>query len=564
MKKVLALTVCAAGALHAAANMSIGVYRTTPGKSVTVPVYLSVYAAPNSNEGGMCGFQFSITYDPQVVICTSAVTGSLVSTFSVITDAKTPGRISCAGFDTNLTEIKNKGGQLLNLTFEPLAVGSSPLTLSDVKLSDANGNTVPVQISSGYITVAEQTSPSAQPGNVPPRQGGESTRGETAVRPGSGTPGSAPGPAVSVSPPTGRIPPPVYLPVASPSAPSGGSAPAAAGTATTPATPGSPAAPSPAGSSNSVVLLVRSPYGSPKPPQGVTTYTKGEIVECRVDDTVILSETEKAVCVGYEGYGSVPSGTGSKVSVSLAGNSRILWKWQVVPRQKDFSVSAGPARPRLPEQKMTVIPVTVHFLDGYDEPVTVFLDALPEGCSAVLAKTTHTPQRPHSALVMSSPASPGVYTVGIRAQSGQREKQCSATVICSGSLAIESRTNAKGEIEATVRYLPSSEGVASFDLRVACPDGVKFIRAVSAGAKVKASADSAGRMVSVSGTVLAGSGDAPLFTLVFRKTAQSQHELTFSSVTGTVRKTDGSEEAAVLGKDRPAGNAPTAVAASAR
>ncbi len=85
MRTVLFVILCAATTLHAAASMSIGTYRTTPTRSVTAQVYLSVFVQQRTNESGVCGFQFSLTYDPQIVLCTSAVTGSLVSTFSVVT-----------------------------------------------------------------------------------------------------------------------------------------------------------------------------------------------------------------------------------------------------------------------------------------------------------------------------------------------------------------------------------------------------------------------------------------------------------------------------------------------
>lgn len=322
-----------------AASIRVGVFSVPSSqKSLVVPVTAS-------SEQAFASFQFTVQYKAEVLQIVR-VENKLPS-FTVMSNINTPGVVRVAGFDPTLTGT-TLAGTLAELYFTVAGSGTSTLILQNVKLVDSTGKTIPCEVSSGSVSVA-----GTQPGSAPSETPAGTQPSSPAVS--SGSPVSA-YTRVVPQPASGPAPEPeeVAQPQVSDNPPvtvSGGQ---------TPSFPEKPPlsqpAPAAVAPSNSVVLLVKSEYGNPSPASGVTTFAKGDKVECRVEESVALSDKEKLVCAGYEGAGSVTSGSGNCVSFTIEQDSRITWKWKKETIRAPVEVKLG--KPVLNKKKKTLeVPV---------------------------------------------------------------------------------------------------------------------------------------------------------------------------------------------------------------
>ena len=296
------------------ATIKIENFTASSQSSITVPVIINC-------QENFAGFQFSVRYSSNILKCTGVSIGSLVSTFNMIPNIKTSGIVRIAGFDADI----NKGGIsgygiLVNLNFQIVGSGTSFLSLQSVKLSDSEGKSIPCNSISGKIQV-EGEEGETESGESDANQSiplysqpvSEDTQQETVFEPEESEDENN---VIEI------IQPPIISPARKP-----------AKRELPPLIKRDRVELQQ--KSDNCVLLIKSEYGNPTPPQGIETFANGEKVECKVEKEVILSEKEKAVCTGYEGEGSVSKGSSNEVSFIINQHSKLIWKWKKVPVGKN-------------------------------------------------------------------------------------------------------------------------------------------------------------------------------------------------------------------------------------
>jgi len=143
-----------------ASVVSAGNITTYTSTTVMVPVTID-------NAKDIAGFQFSISYNENVVKFIGVSTGSLTERWSIMTNSQTAGQLKIGGFSPSLTPIGNQGGTLLIIKFLTLSTGSSSLTFNSAEFSDKNGSSIAISTSNGLITV-KSPSPPPSPSTYPP------------------------------------------------------------------------------------------------------------------------------------------------------------------------------------------------------------------------------------------------------------------------------------------------------------------------------------------------------------------------------------------------------------
>ena len=95
-------------------------------------------------------FDITITYDPAVAVVTDWSEGDFLSNLWNVREVNDPGNFRLA-----TTQIATPGvsgsGVLINLTFEGLGVGSTPLTFTAVTLSNSSSESIPVSLQDGTL-----------------------------------------------------------------------------------------------------------------------------------------------------------------------------------------------------------------------------------------------------------------------------------------------------------------------------------------------------------------------------------------------------------------------------
>ncbi|HOL66542.1 MAG TPA: cohesin domain-containing protein, partial [bacterium] len=356
-----------AGALAGAATMEVAsiTVSSLPG-SITIPVSLNA-------EAPFASFQFTLRYNSSILKLVSVDKGPLVAGFTVVNNTSVAGIVRTGGFDPTLSGVSGSG-VIANLQCEVLTPGYSYLSLTEVKLSDSLGKSLPCSVRSGFFRV---TSTPSQSGNGTAANADATA---TTISTGSGQASVAVASSGGVSGYTrvqvGETA--VSLPAANiPAVPRWEGQPVPGTTIATPGRttappvipePGKPPVETP---TNSVVLLVKSDYGKTFPVPGVTTYTRGDKVDCRVETAVLVEGQEQIVCTGYEGTGSAPTGSGTSVSFTIREDSKLTWKWEKKPLKKEFIFSCPEKMNFSLQEKELKIPVKVIFLAGFAEPVAV-------------------------------------------------------------------------------------------------------------------------------------------------------------------------------------------------
>ena len=130
------------------AGVSIGKLTASQGQTLAIPVTLTLPAGTPS----LRAYQFELSYDPNVVIPDGAGadgTNTLSSSFAVVTNPSTPGRLRIAVFGSGSI---SASGTLLNVRFRVVGGRSSASTLAFAGLLLNEGNPA-ATVSNGSISV---------------------------------------------------------------------------------------------------------------------------------------------------------------------------------------------------------------------------------------------------------------------------------------------------------------------------------------------------------------------------------------------------------------------------
>ncbi|MEX0683181.1 MAG: cohesin domain-containing protein [Dehalococcoidia bacterium] len=148
------------------------------GASTTIDVIVDSVPPFSSNEGGIAGFNFILHYDPARLKVTAYDNEMLLDAgggtnpfdfTNVVPDTDGNFVVGFADFGSN---IENGAGVLSRITLEAIGAGTSPLTLTDVALTDGNTsapNTYVVQnILGGEISIDTACSMGSPPATFSP------------------------------------------------------------------------------------------------------------------------------------------------------------------------------------------------------------------------------------------------------------------------------------------------------------------------------------------------------------------------------------------------------------
>ncbi|MCD6221880.1 hypothetical protein J7K25_06965, partial [bacterium] len=122
------------------------------GSTVEIPI--------NIDDGtGIAGFQFTVTFDNNVLNATGAIAGSLTSGWTITSNTNTPGQISIAGLDSSLNGISGGSGSLCIMQFN--VVGNpgqaTGLTFTFSKLADVDGQQIAHTFTNGSFLATGYT-----------------------------------------------------------------------------------------------------------------------------------------------------------------------------------------------------------------------------------------------------------------------------------------------------------------------------------------------------------------------------------------------------------------------
>lgn len=341
-------------------------------RSVSMPVNISASEI-------FAGFQIEISYNPDILLCRGAQAGNVVHNFNVLNNLENTGSIKSAGFDPSLNGISG-AGVLIHLEFEIIGSGTSTLTFTKVSLSDSHGGDLPVNASSGTIKVEDDRY------SEPPDEAGQETR-----------------PAEPSSPPQRdtqyRDGVPVTMPMQAPPNERERRESMRQRVAESRgledrqkiedrrSTAVSIPAPPPSTAPN-LMVFVHSEYGTPYPPRGITTYSRGEKITASVEKEVIISEMEKAVSKGLKGEGSVSQAAGNRKVFEITDDTKILWQWDIVPAEEGFTVeleSDIDISLLRPDNKIEIYLKTMHY-GGLKEPIELQVTTTPPFVDALFRK----------------------------------------------------------------------------------------------------------------------------------------------------------------------------------
>ncbi|MCM8785293.1 MAG: cohesin domain-containing protein [Candidatus Omnitrophica bacterium] len=151
---------------------AIGMCFSTYGVAVSIPDYSdyqgSFVQIPVNvdNAEGVVGFQFTITFNSDVLQATGVQAGSLTDNWLITPNITVQGQIKVAGADETLTGLSNFRGSLIILNFNVVgAPGSSTnLNFTSCKLVDIEGKIISSTFNGGNFTVKSLITNSASGG----------------------------------------------------------------------------------------------------------------------------------------------------------------------------------------------------------------------------------------------------------------------------------------------------------------------------------------------------------------------------------------------------------------
>ncbi|MFZ5906445.1 MAG: cohesin domain-containing protein, partial [Nitrospirota bacterium] len=139
------------------ADIDCAALREVSAPAVSVLVNENIQIPVNIDDAtGIAGYQFTVTYDPAVLDCTSVVNGTLTGSWDAPTVNAAAGQISFISTEPNLIPLAGGSGSLALI--ECLVLNnpgaSTAVTFTESILSDENGNPVPAQATAGSVTVS--------------------------------------------------------------------------------------------------------------------------------------------------------------------------------------------------------------------------------------------------------------------------------------------------------------------------------------------------------------------------------------------------------------------------
>jgi hypothetical protein len=75
-------------------------------------------------------------------------------------------------------------------------------------------------------------------------------------------------------------------------------------------------------------LTVSSEHGRTVPPEGTNSYSYGLTVSCSVTNSPVIDGSNRYVCTGWTGSGSVAAGSGTNMQFVLTNDSTLAWLWE--------------------------------------------------------------------------------------------------------------------------------------------------------------------------------------------------------------------------------------------
>jgi len=461
-----------------------------------------------SSEKAFSGYQLTIQYNHEILKIIEVIKGPPVASFTVLSNTNIPGAIRIAGFNPNLSGISGSG-VLAILRFQILQQGNSNLILSSVKLSDESGQTIPCSASSGSIKAGETQQKPEKPQEATSKPVSSPDTTLSAQKP--------PVTIISDQETKPFIPKPIETP--RPEAqnfdidtflamqePMGHIETHKESSQTKP--------------SNSVTLLVLSDFGNPVPPAGITTFVKGEKINCSVESEILVSDTEKVVCTGCEGKGSAYSTKNNSISFVIDRDSKIIWNWKRTPVEASFLMETPSEVNFEFSKKEASIPVKVRFLGGLTD--TVFLETASK-FEITFSDTCLTPERKETSAIIKIPDnfSAGKYAISIYGKTKDKklkvEKNVTIMVPAFASLGEASSNETDKLIMIPVMLNGNVKNISSFEIVMTIPENIKFIRIeTTPGIKIMSGFVQKGKYLKISGGLIptVDIKDGKLFNIV--------------------------------------------------
>ena len=488
MKKILFLSlfvciVSITGQLFAAIIEAPNITIQNPSTQQIVDVNINC-----SSEKPFAGYQITIQYNQQILKLIDVTKGPLVGSFTVMANTNTPGSVRIAGFHPLLSGTSGTG-IISILRFQLLQQGNSNLILSSVKLSDPSGQTIPCSMSSGSIKAGETQQKPEKPQETKPVSSPDITK-----KPQTNITGQETKPSIPKS---------IEIPQQEKQSFDIDDFLAMQESMDRTETHKEPSQIKP---SNSVTLLVRSVYGNPVPPAGITTFAKGEKINCNVDAEILISDTEKVVCTGCEGTGSAYNTKNSSISFVIDKDSKITWKWKKVPVEPGLVVETPDEVNFEFSKQVLSIPIKIRFLGGLTD--TVFLHTAGN-FDITLSDTCLNPEKKQTSAIIkkSDNLEAGKYSISIYGRTKDKKLQAekNITVIVPATVFFGEATTNETEKLVTIPVMVNGnvKNISSFEIIISIPENSKFIRIESRlGTKIMSGIVQKGKYLKISGGLI--------------------------------------------------------------
>ncbi|MCM8816308.1 MAG: cohesin domain-containing protein [Candidatus Omnitrophica bacterium] len=421
-----------------------------------------------SSEKNFTGYQLTIQYNHQVLKILDVQKGPAVSLFTVMTNTNTPGTIRIAGFNPTLSGVSGNG-ILAILKFQIVNPGYSNLILSSVKLSDANGQTIPCSASSGFIRTDQSPQ---KPEKLQPQRPPEETKPKekpvpVTVRPTAKSESDRSSQKLQESqPPLSTLPENLDIDELLTLLEMEKTETKETRKEIPRQKPG-----------DIVTLLVLSDYGNPYPGVGVTSFTKGEKVNCQVESEILISDTEKVVCIGCEGKGSAFNTKNNTLSFVIDRDSKIIWKWKKLPVEPGILIETENEIRIDSSKKQISVPIKIRFLGNFNKPI--YIQAAAQNFDATLTETCLTPQKNQSTLILhrKDDLSAGSYILELLAQSEDKKTidKKKINIISYGYASAGETIIDETSIKIPLRLTGLVKNISSFGINLKLDRTIRFI-----------------------------------------------------------------------------------------
>ena len=132
------------------------------------------------------GFDLTLDYDPDLLHLDAWKYGDFLSKLYIVKKEDTPGHLRLVSVQLAVPPVAGEG-KLLEFTFRGLAIGSSPLTLSNVTLANATGNQYAAGVTNASINVITANTRTPTPSTPYPLPA-TATRTSVPIATATGTP----------------------------------------------------------------------------------------------------------------------------------------------------------------------------------------------------------------------------------------------------------------------------------------------------------------------------------------------------------------------------------------